>query len=105
MFLSIPGRIQVDGQVDGDTTAGTALPLISNGSSTQHFAFIRQIIQTPNFCVLEIFPVLSFSGSGGPLAGHNETDDIAKATLLPPSAWSLRHPTPEAFGARLNFRN
>ena len=60
VLVRIPGRIHVDGQVDGDATAGTALPLTSNGSSSQHFAFTRQIIQTPNSCVLEVYPVLSF---------------------------------------------
>jgi hypothetical protein len=107
-LIRIPGRIQVDGQVDGDATDGTALPLTSesNGSSTRHFAFIRQIVQTPNSCMLEVYPVLSFSSSGGALACYNEMDDAAKATLLPLPALSLlRHRTPEAFGAPLNFGN
>jgi hypothetical protein len=103
ILVRIPGGIQVGGQVEGDATAGTALPLTSNGSSSQHFAFISKIVWTDDSFVLEVYPVLSFTSSGGALAGYNEMDDTAKATLLPLPALSHRHPTPEAFGAPLKF--
>lgn len=71
ILVRIPGRIQVNGQVTGDeATAGTALPLTSNGSSTQHFAFIRQVaiyapgsyqlrstLYSPSLAVTEPLPV------------------------------------------------
>ncbi|KAF5373498.1 hypothetical protein D9615_009488 [Tricholomella constricta] len=100
VLVRIPGRIQVNGQVDDEVTAGTALPLTSNGTSTQHFAFIRQVtIHTPGSYLLEVYPVLFFTSS----AGHSELDDATRATLLPLPPLSLHHPTPEAFGPPLDL--
>ena len=106
VLIRIPDRIQVDGHFDEEVTAGTALPLTSNGSSPQHFGFIRRAnpIQDDIY-ELEVYPVLSFSRSGGALAGYNEMDDATKATLLPLPPLSRRQPMPEAFGDPIDFGN
>jgi len=106
ILVRIPEPVRANGRADEEATAGTVLPLTSNGSSTQHFAFIREVaIQARGFYLLEVYPVLSFTSSCGALACYNGMDDAAKATLLPLPPLSLRHPTPEAFGAPLNFGN
>jgi hypothetical protein len=103
VLVRIPGSILEDDEV----TAGigqTALPLTSNGSSPQHFAFIREVTSPrPGVFKLEFYPVISFTRRGGALAGYNEVNDAFKAKLLPLPRLSLRHPTPEAFGAPLNL--
>ncbi|KAI0296731.1 hypothetical protein B0F90DRAFT_1744658 [Multifurca ochricompacta] len=105
VLVRIPGRIQVEGHVDDEATAvGTGLPPTSNGTSPQHFASIRQIeILSDGSYVLEVYPVVSFTRSGGALPTYNRLTDAAKASLLPLPPLSFRHPTPDAFGARLNF--
>ena len=109
ILVRIPEEIQVEGYVDNEATAGgTDLPLTSNGSSPQHFAFIRQVMPLPdNSYVLEVYPVLAFTGSGGAFLAFNELTDAGKATLLPLPNLSFRHPTPDAFGTGtpLNFGN
>ncbi|KAM6499330.1 hypothetical protein JOM56_004838 [Amanita muscaria] len=105
VLVRIPGRIQVEEHVDDEATAvGTGLPPTSNGTSPQHFAFIRQMeILSDGSYALEVYPVVSFTRSGGALATYNRLTDAAKASLLPLSPLSFCHPTPDAFGARLNF--
>ena len=106
VLVRIPQPIEIDGQLGDEVTAATALPSTSNGSSPQHFAFIRQVNIQPNgSLVLEVYPVLSFTSSGGALAGYNQMDDSSQATLLPLPPLSNSYPTPEAFGAPLVFGN
>ncbi|KAF5375494.1 hypothetical protein D9615_009206 [Tricholomella constricta] len=106
VLVRIPEAIHVDGQIDDEATAVSNLPLTSNGSSLQHFAFVRQMtIQSATSYLLEVYPVVSFIRSGGALAGYNQLDDAAKATLIPLPSFSLRQPTPEAFGPPLSFGN
>ncbi|KAI0253654.1 hypothetical protein BJV78DRAFT_1191090 [Lactifluus subvellereus] len=96
-------RLSVDGHV-GDEATGTDLPPTSNRSSPQHLAFIRQVImQEDGSYLLEVYVILSFTGSGGAIASYYEMDDATRATLLPLPPSSHRHPTPEAFGAPLSF--
>jgi hypothetical protein len=83
ILIRIPGGIQVGGQVEGDVTApGTTLPLTSNGSSTQHFGFISKIVWTEDSYVLEVYPVLSFTSSGGALAGYNRVVQSSTYSVL-----------------------
>jgi len=107
VLIRISQPIERDGQLGDEVTAATALPATSNGSSSQHFAFIRQVFIQPNGSwVLEVYPVFSFTRSGGALAGYNRMDDSAQATLLPlPPPLSNSCPTPEAFGAPLVLGN
>ena len=109
VLIRIPEAIQVDGHVDDETTVVSDLPLTSNGSSPQHFAFIRHATrnaplntQSDASFILEVYVVLSFTRN---LAGYNALNDAARATLLPLPFLSLRHPTPEAFGDPLSFGN
>ena len=106
VLIRIPESIEVEGYIDDEATAvGTDLPPTSNGSSPQHFAFIRHVdILSATSYVLDVYPVLSF-GSGGALPGYNGLTDVAKATLLPLPPLSLRHPMPDAFGAPLDLGN
>ena len=105
VLVRIPEEIQVGGHVDNEATAvGTDLPPTSNGSSPQHFAFIRLMDTLPgNACVLEVYPVLSFSRIGGAVSTYNKLPDTAKAALLPLPPLSFRHPTPDSFGAPLDL--
>jgi hypothetical protein len=107
VLVRIPGDILVNGYVDDEVTAGTALPHTSNGSSPQYFGFIRQVTfqEASGSSLLEVYPVISFTSRGGAVAGYNKLDDATKAMLLPLPSLSLSHPTPEAFGAPLNFGN
>jgi hypothetical protein len=101
VLIRIPESIDY---VDDEATAvGTDLPPTSNGSSPHHFAFIRHVERlSANSYVLEVYPVLC---SGGALPGYNGLTDVAKATLPPLPPLSFRHPTPDAFGAPLDFGN
>ncbi|KAF8677792.1 hypothetical protein AX14_004796 [Amanita brunnescens Koide BX004] len=105
ILVRIPEEIQVGGHVDNEATAvGTDLPPTSNGSSPQHFAFIRLADPLPgNACILEVYPVLPFSRTGGAVSTYNKLPDTAKATLLPLPPLSFRHPPPDAFGAPLDL--
>ncbi|KIL64954.1 hypothetical protein M378DRAFT_77473 [Amanita muscaria Koide BX008] len=99
ILVRIPERIQVEGYVDNEATAvGTNISPASTGSGPQHFAFIRDVHLLPGRSwVLEVYPVLSFTGTGGALPTYT-----TKAALLPLSS---RHPTPGAFGEPLDFGN
>jgi len=107
VLVRIPGRIQVEGYVDNEATAvGTNLPPVSTGSCPQHLAFISNVRRLPGrLWELEVYPVLSFTGTGGALSTYNGMSDTAKAALIPLPPLSLRHPTPHAFGAPLDFGN
>ncbi|KAF8341021.1 hypothetical protein F5887DRAFT_1062556 [Amanita rubescens] len=97
VLVRIPEEIQA-------TAVGTDLPPTSNGSSSQHFAFIRLMDPLPgNACILEVYPVLSFSETGGAVSTYNRLPDTAKAALLPLPPLSFRHPTPDSFGAPLDL--
>jgi len=104
VLVRIPDPIVVDGHLGDEATADTALPPTLNGSNTQNFAFIRQMNILPDGdWVLEVYPVVSFTNSGGALAGYDLMNDAAKATLLPLPPLSINQPTPEAFGTPLAF--
>ncbi|KAI0253665.1 hypothetical protein BJV78DRAFT_1152793 [Lactifluus subvellereus] len=106
VLVRIPEPIRIGGHIGDEATAATNLPLTSNGSSPQHFAFIRQMsIQPSRSYLLEVYPVVSFTRSSGAIAGYSRMDDATRATLLPLPSLSYRHPTPEAFGAPLSFGN
>jgi hypothetical protein len=101
----IPKEIRVEAYVENEATAvGTHLPLTSHGSSSQHFSFIRQAsILSDSSYLLEVYPVLSFSRTGGAVATYNALTNAAQAMLLPLPNLSLRHATPDAFGTPLDF--
>jgi hypothetical protein len=104
VFVRIPGRIEVDpGYDDQGTAVGTDLPPTSRGQSPQHLAFIRQQyhLQDGSY-VLDVYPLVSFSRSGGAVLGFRQLTDAGKATLLPLPPLSSRHPSPNAFGVPLN---
>lgn len=108
ILIRIPGEIRVEGYLENEATAvGTDLPLVSTGSGPQHFAFIRNVyLQQDTFVALEVYPVLSFTSTGGALLTYNRmTDTAAKAALLPLAPLSFRYPTPDAFGEPLDFGN
>ncbi|KAI0253669.1 hypothetical protein BJV78DRAFT_1299756 [Lactifluus subvellereus] len=102
VLVRIPEPIRIGGHEGEEATAGTNLPPTSNGSSRQHFAFIRySVVQQNRSYLVEVYPVLAFSRSGGAIAGYNRMDDASRAQLLPLPSLLHRHPTPEAFGAPL----
>jgi hypothetical protein len=106
VLVRIPESIQVDGHIEDEATAVSDLPPTSHGSSPQHSAFIRQVnVYSGTSYLLEVYAVVSFTRSGGALAGYNQMNDATKATLLPLPPLSLHHPTPEAFGPPLDFGN
>ena len=92
VFVRIPGR-----NVEVDNDEGTA------GQSPQRLAFIRQQyhLQDGSY-VLDVYPLVSFSRSGGAVLGFRQLTDAGKATLLPLPPLSSRHPSPNAFGVPLN---
>ena len=100
ILFRIPQEIKVDGYVENEATAcGTDLPPTSNGRSPQHFAFIRQMyLNLDDSWILEVYPVVSFTRSGGAVQGYRQLTDAGKAALLPLPKLSLRHPTPAPFG-------
>ncbi|KAM6503846.1 hypothetical protein JOM56_000789 [Amanita muscaria] len=104
VFVRIPEDIWVEGHDESTSTVvGTDLPPTSNGSSPQHFAFVRLVNPLPgNACILEVYPVLSFSRTSGAVSTYNTLANITKAALLP---LSLRHPTPDSFGPPLDLGN
>ena len=107
VLVGIPEVIQVEGHVDNEATAVvTDLPPTSNGSSPQHFAFVRLVNALPgNACMLEVYPVLSFPRTGGTVSTYSKLTDTTKAVLLPLPPLSFRHPTPDFFGAPLDLGN
>lgn len=107
VLIRIPEEIQVEGYVENEATAvGTDLPPVSTGSSSQHFAFVREVrLQLDRSMALEVYPVLSFTSTGGALSTYNRMSDTAKAALLPLPPLSSRYPTPDAFGEPLDFGN
>ncbi|KIL58313.1 hypothetical protein M378DRAFT_332913 [Amanita muscaria Koide BX008] len=103
IFVRIPEDIRVEGHDGEATVVGTDLPPTSNGSSPQHFAFVRLVNPLPgNACILEVYPVLSFGRTGGAVSTYNTLANITKAALLP---LSFRHPTPDSFGPPLDLGN
>ena len=79
------------------TVVGTDLLPVSTGSGgAQYFSFIRVVHLHPDRSfALEVYPVLSFTSTGGALSTYNRmTDAVAKAALLPLPPLSSRHPTP-----------
>lgn len=106
VLVRIPEVIRVENYTENDVTiVGTNLPPISIASGPQHFAFVCSSLFQPNgSTVLEVYPVLSFTRSGGALSAYNSMNDAtAKAALLPLPPLSSRHPTPDAFGQPLDF--
>jgi hypothetical protein len=102
--IPIPIDLEPSGNAAGDTDVGstTSLPPTSAGRSPEHFAFVCNASVLPNNSIeLEVYPQLSFARSGGALNGYNNLNDVMRATLIPLLPLSLRHPTPDAFGAPL----
>jgi hypothetical protein len=105
VLIRIPEQIQVEGYVENEATAvGTGLPPLSTGSGPQHFAFIRRVSIQENMSLgLEVYPIFSFTNTGGALPTYDRmSDTVAKAALLPLPPLSSRHPTPDAFGEPLD---
>ena len=109
ILIRIPGQIQVEGYVEDEASAiGTNLPPVSEGAGPQHLAFIREVhrVRRQRSFILEVYPVLAFSNTGGAVATYNNMSNPAtKAALLPLPLLSSRHPTPDAFGEPLSFGN
>jgi hypothetical protein len=106
VLIRIPEEIRVEGYVENEATAvGTDLPPVSAGSGPQHFSFIREVrLQPDRSFALEVYPVLSFTSTGGALPTYNRMSDAAaRAALLPLPPLSSRHPTPDAFGEPLDL--
>ncbi|KAM6488870.1 hypothetical protein JOM56_015669 [Amanita muscaria] len=98
-FVLIPEEIRVEGYVENEATAvGTDLPPVSTGSGPQHFSFIREVrLQSDRSFALEVYPVLSFTSTGGALPTYNRMSDAAKAALLPLPPLRLAMPTKRSF--------
>jgi hypothetical protein len=108
ILVRIPDPIQVEGYVENEASfIGTNLPPMSTGSGCQHFAFVRELhLQLDGSLVVEVYPVLSFTNTGGALATYNRMNDATtKAALLPLLPLLSQHPTPDAFGEPLDFGN
>ncbi|EDR09630.1 uncharacterized protein LACBIDRAFT_318893 [Laccaria bicolor S238N-H82] len=109
ILIRIPGGIQVEEYVEDEVTAvGTNLPPISEGTGSQHLAFICNITVHPlnDSFILDVYPVLAFSHTDGAVATYNNMrNPISKAALIPLSLFSSRHPTPHGFGQPLTLGN
>ena len=71
--------------------------------STSHTSVKWKSCQMVPTHLIEVYPVVLFTRSGGTLPTYNRLTDAAKASLLPLPPLSFSHPAPDAFGARLNF--
>jgi hypothetical protein len=105
VLVRIPVPIDLEPNTNVSTNIGSAsnLPPISAGRSPEHFAFVCSTsIRPDNSIELEVYPQLSFSRSGGAVAGYNNlATDAMRASLIPLPPLSSGHPTPESFGAPL----
>ena len=96
VLLRVPD-IRLDGTLDTDsgTVPNSGLSPTTNGTTPQHFAFIRAAViseQEPGHLELEVYPVSSFSSSPNVLEAYIQmTAEIqARLILLPPLSRS--HP-------------
>jgi hypothetical protein len=100
--------IRIDQGLDQDTSAGSASTLTptATSSSPQHFAFIRSSVFLDNGSYeVNAYPIVSFSRSGGAIAGYNRLPPDDQARLIPlPPLWDER-PTPAAFGNQFDLRD
>jgi hypothetical protein len=98
--------IRIDQGLDQDTSAGSASTLTptATSSSPQHFAFIRSSVFLDNRSYeVNAYPIVSFSRSGGAIAGYNRLPPDDQARLIPlPPLWDER-PTPAAFGSQFDL--
>jgi hypothetical protein len=98
VFARLPGVVDIEGTL----VSGSGMPPTSNGSSPQHFAYIRTIIpQLDGSYELEVYPQLSFTRRGGALATYHQLKETEQANLIPLPPLSRHHPTPELFGEPL----
>ncbi|EDR09629.1 uncharacterized protein LACBIDRAFT_318891 [Laccaria bicolor S238N-H82] len=107
ILVRIPEPIEVENFVEADATiVGSNLPPVSRGGGPQRLAFICDIRVHDESFILDVYPVLSFSRSGGAVVAYNNMrNPISKASLLPLPSFSSRHPTPHTFGQPLTFGN
>ena len=108
VLLRIPEQILVEGYVENEATAPLErifhlfLQLDQAALSISH----SSARWTSSQIGLEVYPVLSFTSTGGALSTYNRmSDTAAKAALLPLLPLSSRHPTPDVFGEPLDFGN
>ena len=88
------------------TDVGSGLPPTPTGShpeaEPEHFVFVKSVsFRADRSVLLEVYPQISFTRSGGALTSYNNMDNAARATLVPLPPLSSRHPTPEGFGPPL----
>jgi len=89
--------------LDTSTAAGSGIPPTSNARSPQHFAFVRTATPLADGVELEVFPMVSFSRTGGAINGYNDMTDEQKATLIPLSRFMPTEPL--TVGGWINTRN
>jgi hypothetical protein len=106
LLARMPRKLDIEERIDDESvTPCSNLPPTSNGKSPQHFCFIRSIELAESGWILEVFPIVSFTNSGGALAGYNQMNDATKELLipLPHSSTSLQYLTPALFGDPLTI--
>ena len=104
ILVRIPLPLQINEHLDvNPEILASGLPPTSNNTSPQHFAFIRSLQLVPSGWLLEVFPIVSFTNSGGALEGYRRLSDAAKETLIPLPAFSHQHLTPALFGDPLTI--
>ncbi len=86
--------------LEASTDSGSTL-LASHSSYPQHFAFVRSTNTHPDGLEVEVYPVVSFTRSGGARAGYDKVDDDIKPTLIPLPPLSHTFQTPKLFGPPL----
>ncbi|KAF9516849.1 hypothetical protein BS47DRAFT_1291884, partial [Hydnum rufescens UP504] len=102
ILVRIPTPIQIGGNTETRTAAESGLLFTSNAKSAQHFGFIRSVVPLPDGSIqLEVYPQISLTRRGGPLAGYSQIDDSSPEILISLPPLSHSHPTPEHFGDSL----
>ena len=98
--------IRIDQGLDQDTLAGSASTLThtATASSPQHFAFIWSSVCLDNGShEVNAYPIVSFSRSGGAIAGYNQLPKDDQACLIPLLTQWDKHPTPTTFGNQFDL--
>ncbi|KAF9507743.1 hypothetical protein BS47DRAFT_1265422, partial [Hydnum rufescens UP504] len=104
VLIRVPIPPQTDGSMDIDTMAGSGILPTFNETSPQHFGCIPSVNEYPDGSYEpQVYPVVSFVRNGGALAGYNQLEGTAYASLIPLPPLSHGHPTPELFGDRLSL--
>jgi hypothetical protein len=95
--ISIGSQLR-DGLVPS-TVAGSGISPTSNAQGSQNFAFVRSTTQQSGRSYeLEVYPIVSFSDSGGEINGYNDLNEAEEKMLIPLPPLSYSMPTPELFG-------